>query len=426
MIGIEAGNYRSIAATRENWYGPLPKNKKLIDSILSNYPLPLILLAGDDPSGYEIIDGLQRLNAVFSFIETQFPLKDNRYFDLNMFPSAKQAGEDGHFQAKAEPFDKLPAKECLTLLNYQMAVTVFSSQDEEQINEIFSRINSSGRQLSNQEKRQSGVTSDFADLVRDITSEIRGDVSQKKLQLYDMPMISIETKRDSQGYSINAEDTFWCRHGILSTKLLKESEDEDILTDILASILLSFPLARSKEVLDSLYAPEHKMAQKIKAELKKIQVGYFKEQIIGVFSHIDTVVRKYSSQPKTLRKIVMGTNSTASSIKTPFYSIFMAFYELMIKDSKVPADEKANKLMKGLHKLNERLETQTHHATTDQRKKNINTVKGLIQDCFVRKEPSELLHGPGLTLDFENSLRRSKIETPRYEVKQGLLSLDKK
>ena len=42
----------------------------------------------------------------------------------------------------------------------------------------------------------------------------------------------------------------------------------------------------------------------------------------------------------------------------------------------------------------------------------------------MKKEPSELLHGPGLVLDFENSLRRSKIETPRYEMKQGLLSLD--
>ncbi len=399
------------------------EKQKLIDSILSNYPLPLILLAGDDTSGYEIIDGMQRLNAVFSFIETGYPLKDKRYFDLNVFPSAKQAGTDGLFQPKEEPFDKLPHTGCLNLLEYQMAVTVFSNQDEKQINEIFSRINSSGRQLSNQEKRQSGVVSDFADLVRDISCEIRGDVSRKKLKLHEMPMISIETKRDIQGYSINAEDTFWCRHGILSTKLLKESEDEDLLTDILASILLEYPLARSKELLDSMYDPKEKITTKIKNELRKIKIEYFKEQIRGLFSHIDTAVRQYSSQPKALRKTVMGEKSTASSMKTPFYSIFMAFYELMIKENKIPSPEKTNQLIKSLYKLNERLEIQTHHATTDQRKNNINAVKGLIGDYFVRKEPSQLLHGPGLVLDFENSLRRSKIETPRYEIKQGLLSL---
>ena len=39
------------------------EKQKLIDSILSGYPLPLILLAGSDSYVYEIIDGMQRLNA---------------------------------------------------------------------------------------------------------------------------------------------------------------------------------------------------------------------------------------------------------------------------------------------------------------------------------------------------------------------------
>ena len=35
-----------------------------------------------------------------------------------------------------------------------------------------------------------------------------------------------------------------------------------------------------------------------------------------------------------------------------------------------------------------------------------------------------LTHGPGLIFEFENSIRRSKTETVRYEFKQGLLRLD--
>ena len=48
---------------------------KLIDSIMLNYPIPLILLAekstadGAAAPTLEVIDGMQRLNAIFSFIE---------------------------------------------------------------------------------------------------------------------------------------------------------------------------------------------------------------------------------------------------------------------------------------------------------------------------------------------------------------------
>ncbi len=400
------------------------EKQKLIDSILSGYPLPLILLAGADGSGYEIIDGMQRLNAIFSFIETGYPLESGEYFDLKEFASARQAGEKGRFQAQPEPCKKLPGESCAKLLNYQMPLTVFADQDEEKINEVFSRINSGGRQLSNQERRQAGIVSVFSDLTRDISSEIRGDSSRKKLKLQDMPSISIDTAQKPQGYSINAEETFWLRHGILAAKQLRQSEDEDLIADILASILLERPLARSKEVLDSIYTLHHEMAEKIKASLRRHQTDFLKEQVIAVLSHIDAEIKKYSPKPRAFRKRVMGEGTTASSAKTPFYSVFMAFYELMAGDSKFPRAG-SGKIIAALQNLNKKLETQTHHATSEQRKANINTVKGLIQDFFVKKEPSQLFHGPGLAIDFENSLRRSRIETPRYEMKQGFLSLDK-
>ena len=397
----------------------LEEKQKLINSILEGYPLPLILLAGSDGSGYEIIDGMQRLNAIFSFIETGYSL-NNQYFDLNEFAAARQAGEKGLFKPK-QNHAKLDREKCAKLLYYQLAVTIFSGQNEENINEVFSRINAGGRQLSSQEKRQAGVVSAFSDLVRVVSSEIRGDTSEKTLKLHEMPMISIET-RDTQGYSVNAEDTFWCHHGILSAKQLRESEDEGFVADILASILLESPLNRSKETLDFLYDSKREISQKANKKLTQFKIDFLKEQIIGLFSHIDSTVKEYDPDPKAFRKQVMGDKSTAGASKAPFYAVFMAFYELMIKESRIPAD--SNQILKAICDLNKKLEQQTHHATSNQRKKNINTAKGLIQDYFVKREPSQLLHGPGLTLDFENSLRRSKIETPRYENKQGFLTLE--
>ena len=68
------------------------EKEKLIGSILKGYPIPLILLAERPQvhgSGkYEIVDGMQRLNAICGFIENLFAFK-GRYFDLNEFSYAK-------------------------------------------------------------------------------------------------------------------------------------------------------------------------------------------------------------------------------------------------------------------------------------------------------------------------------------------------
>ena len=64
----------------------LEEKEKLIDTILHGYPIPLFLLAErkDQKNSvyYEIIDGLQRFNAIFEFIENNFSYK-GKYFDVD-------------------------------------------------------------------------------------------------------------------------------------------------------------------------------------------------------------------------------------------------------------------------------------------------------------------------------------------------------
>jgi uncharacterized protein with ParB-like and HNH nuclease domain len=81
----------------------VPEKQKLIDSLLKDYPLPLFLLAekpGDGvgkPAAYEVIDGMQRLNAIFSYIEHGF-LLDGQCFDINEFARARQAADRNDFK----------------------------------------------------------------------------------------------------------------------------------------------------------------------------------------------------------------------------------------------------------------------------------------------------------------------------------------
>src|SRR5262249_23568297 len=81
--------------------------------------------------------------------------------------------------------------------------------------------------------------------------------------------------------------------------------------------------------------------------------------------------------------------------------------------------------MAALVDLTNRIEIGQKHIRSEDRQNNIKVTKGLIRDQFVAADVSALSHGPGMIFDFENSIRRSRTETTRYEFKQGLLRLDK-
>ncbi len=76
----------------------IPEKEKLIGSLLKGYPIPLILLAErpklHDSGHYEVRDGMQRLNAIFSFIENLFSYK-NKYFEISEFARAQQLVNEG-------------------------------------------------------------------------------------------------------------------------------------------------------------------------------------------------------------------------------------------------------------------------------------------------------------------------------------------
>lgn len=397
----------------------------LIDSIIDGYPIPLILLAERPEihgSGkYEIIDGMQRLDAIFSFIEQKYDYKGS-YFDLGQSARARQAADVGAFKpVEGQPM--LAAERCADLLDYQLAVTIFPTQTEQQITEVFSRINSNGRQLSVQEKRQAGMLNPFSELVRIVSSSLRGDVSDDVLLLHNMPSISIESTREKQQYGVRAEDTLWIRHGILTTKQLREGDDEQMVADIAASILFNEPFPASKEEFDDIYDPQNEKHKRLERNLAAYGLRRLEAEIQTTFSVLAEVIDDQLPGPNGLRNLVRP-GSSGNPIRTPFYAIFMSFYDLIVRQGKSPDDNAA--IVSALRGVGPRLKSAYHYTSAKDRVSNIDTITGLIQRHFVSKVPPVFGHGPGLALDFENSLRRSRIETSRYEFKQGLLRLSSK
>jgi hypothetical protein len=365
------------------------------------------------------MDGMQRLNAIFSFIDNVFSV-DQKYFDTDEFSRAKQAAEAGLINpACKENSQFFSPKFCADILDYQLAVTIFPINSEEQVTDVFGRINSGGRQLSSQEKRQAGMVDDFSMLIRQLGSEIRGDSSNEKLPLSGMPEISIDTLRTDMGYFLKAEEIFWCKQGILWTKQLRDSEDEEIIADMCASLIFEKPIAKSKELLDKMYNTSTPEYEKIIRGLSLYGYDRLKEEVKVTLSVLREVIEGYDDGANVLRTV---TNPKSTNpIKSTFYAIFMAFHHLVIVDEKTPNDFTA--IMKALSGLHKDMITTANYSKTDDRIKNIDKTTGLIQRYFVRKDPPMLRHGAGLALDMENALRRSKIETSRYECKQGFVNL---
>lgn len=402
------------------------EKQALIDSVLQEYPIPLILLAevrvDSDDTTYEIIDGMQRLNALFGFIENEFPLND-AYFDIKQHPLANNLAVEGVFEPVSSiGTNFLSPKLCAEFLEYQLPVSTFQGS-QKNVNEVFGRINANGKHLSPQEVRQAGVMTALATLVRELSAEIRGDVSRDVLPLSDMPQISIDSRTNPLRYGVLAENTFWCSQGVLRVSQLRDSEDEQFIADLIVSVVSDEPFAASKEAFDDCYGKGDN--EKRKHEIEKLIAVYGADNLTYdiklVFDRIRILVESQSTDKNYLRSI-LNPASSGNPVKEPFYTMFMAFYRLMVKEGKEPFDYVG--ICQNLTGLASRIPSASNHIISANRRRNIDLTVGLIQDCFKASE-SPIRSIGTLALDFENYLRMSRVEAPRYDFKQGLYTLDR-
>jgi uncharacterized protein with ParB-like and HNH nuclease domain len=119
----------------------IEEKKAFIDSILQGFPVPIILLAEterDHESVYEIIDGMQRLNAVISFIEGEFDIPRDaisqaKYFDLQTMVESKSLLDQGKLQQKKPLLDRT---ECEIIASYVLPLSVYQFNDNEKVDDF--------------------------------------------------------------------------------------------------------------------------------------------------------------------------------------------------------------------------------------------------------------------------------------------------
>lgn len=399
----------------------IEEKRAFIDSIIKGYPVPLVLLAEvttDKGKQLEIIDGMQRMNAIMSFIEQEFDIED-KFFDLDTMADTKLLKDENVLKQKEPVIER---SICADIVRYQIPLSVFQEAGTSHIDEVFRRLNSGGRHLSKQELRQAGVLSKFATMVRKLSSNIRGDASATDiLDLNSMKNISITNK--SLDYGISIEDIFWIKNNIMSKEDLRQSKDEEVIADIVAWVTFDKGIRSSSEILNQLYGygvavDSTSLSQTLEFQIQKINDEKIIYNIQLVF---DRLIDLINSSGKTFNSLLFANQQ--AKIARYFQIVFLSFYQLLVDEDLEVGNRKA--LLALLDKAGDKiisLAAGGGNWSAKEKQTQIDALCGVIRGTFIKSTSNDPARGQWITR-FENILMQSSTEQTLYDFKVGLHSL---
>lgn len=400
----------------------LDEKRRFIDSIISGFPVPIILLAerkGQGNSDFEIIDGMQRLNSIFSFLENEYDVGGS-FFDLNTMASTKALLDTGKLTQKA-PI--LPRDSCIQIASYTIPLSIYESSISGDIDEVFRRINAGGKKLSRQELRIAGSTGHFSQAVRQIAVKVRGDVSASdELPLNEMKKISITSK--DLPYGIDVDEIFWIKQGVLTKEQVRESRDEEIIADILAYMILDVKPPSRSEFLDDWFGYSEGEAQEQRQQQIDLAVQKHTIEVVSAdFQRVlDQIRVTLNRAGRTLGKLLF--NDQLPRAPRYFQVVFLALYKLIVEQNQEVADQ--DQLVKLLDGAGANINVpEGGRWGAELRTNAINAAAGLLSPAFKPAQAYDPAQVRWIT-QMENILTQSYTEQAAYDFKQGFLRLDGK
>lgn len=232
----------------------------LIDSIVSGFPIPRIFIREsthlDMSAKREIVDGQQRLKTIFDFLNDGFKI------------SKVHNAEFGN-----KTYSELPEDIQKDFLKYPISAVLLIDLSDNEVFDIFARLNTYSVKLNSQELLNSQFFGVFKQLVYKLAQEYR---------------------------------SFWIESGILSEKNISRMEDAKLVSDLLAVIV------------------KNKIESNSFIQSKKLYAQYDDE-----FNDSRTVENRFKYTLDLLCKIYKDNFSETAYTKIPlFYSTFLALYHM--------------------------------------------------------------------------------------------------
>ncbi|EPT7031950.1 GmrSD restriction endonuclease domain-containing protein [Cronobacter malonaticus] len=394
----------------------LEEKTSLISSMLQQYPIPLLLFVTINEQR-EILDGMQRLEAIMSFIEQRFTL-NGQYFDLDSIALTKELKDNGTLTQKKPVLSR---ESSATIARYRFAISEYSSTDAN-IDEVFRRINSNGKILSKQELRSAGTVSNFSELVRSISTAIRGDTSHSDIMnLKQMHKISISN--DRLEYGVNIDNHFYIKHHILTRRSIRDSADEELIANILAYISLEEKPTSGSTSLDTFYGQGNSshaqgLRQQLENYIQTNNANSLKQNFIAVYELITTL---YEGKNETFRSHILGDENSSQECPRYYQAVFLAIYDLIFNKNMQLSDKDG--LFEQLKNTGNSviIVTDGGRWAASTREKSVNDLIAMITRYF-KPAPQRYVNHAWIT-EIRNLLTNSRTEQPSYDFKQGFFNL---
>jgi hypothetical protein len=130
-----------------------PRKRKFLESVLLGLPIPFMFCADTRDGKLEIIDGVQRLTTLHSFINDQIMLQ----------------GLGKLTTLKGQKFKDLPISQQRKFLNRTLRMVVLQESADDQVRfDIFERINTGSDSLTKRELRKGAYQGKFYDFVAEM------------------------------------------------------------------------------------------------------------------------------------------------------------------------------------------------------------------------------------------------------------------
>ncbi len=243
----------------------------LIESILLKFPIPEIyiqrVVSPEGHAKFALVDGQQRIRTVLQFIGSETDPKEAEH---NRFILDKL--KDGS-PWKNLSFADLEPEARVDFYNYAFAVRFLNTNNDDEIREVFRRLNEYQSELKPQELRNA---------------------------IYGGPFVRLAEKF--------ADDEYWAENRIISAALIRRMNDIEFVSELLIGVLHG-PQGGSAKDINEYY------------QLFEDYEDEFPSQKESKKLFVNTL--------ETIKKILPDIKSSRWSNKTDFYTLFVAVASLL-------------------------------------------------------------------------------------------------
>ncbi|MFN0052461.1 MAG: DUF262 domain-containing protein [Planctomycetales bacterium] len=253
----------------------------LIETVLLGLPIPEIYIHvtidDEGKSNYAVVDGQQRIRTILQFFGADLDASEQEY---NNFSLEKISRESEYYDLR---FGDLSAGQRQHFFGYRLAVREITQASDDDVRDVFVRLNKFLTKLNDQELRNAIYSGPF-------------------LQLADAL----------------AQDEYWAENGIVSPAIIRRMGDIEFVSELLIGTI-DGPQSGKAQVIDEYY-------QRF-------------EDCDDEFPGQREIRRRFLGALRVIELVLPDIKETRWRNRTDFYSLFVAMTHLLRTSTVSEADE---------------------------------------------------------------------------------------